>query len=243
METVHHRPGTPCWVELVTPDLAASLRFYSTLFGWDGGSAPAGGHGYATFTLRGGAVAGAAGLPDAPAEAVWHTYFSSADLVATTLAVEAAGGTVVDKPRQVMDLGRTAFYTAPDGAGFGGWQPGTRLGYAPTGGLGAPVRFELDPVDPERATRFYAGVLGWDGPDAAGPAHITPRDTHRPAELPTQWTPHFAAVNADRAAAQVVALGGEVLCPPTTPGDGGRFAVLRDPQGAMFCVTDGTAGR
>ena len=30
-----YAPGTPSWVDLASPDLAASTAFYSTLFGWD----------------------------------------------------------------------------------------------------------------------------------------------------------------------------------------------------------------
>jgi predicted enzyme related to lactoylglutathione lyase len=28
-------PGTPSWVDLASPDLAASAAFYSALFGWE----------------------------------------------------------------------------------------------------------------------------------------------------------------------------------------------------------------
>jgi len=27
-------PGTPCWVDLMTPDQAAAREFYAALFGW-----------------------------------------------------------------------------------------------------------------------------------------------------------------------------------------------------------------
>ena len=30
-----YQPGTPSWVDLASPDLAASAAFYSTLFGWE----------------------------------------------------------------------------------------------------------------------------------------------------------------------------------------------------------------
>ena len=34
--TETYAPGTPLWIDLGTPDLAASLAFYSGLFGWQG---------------------------------------------------------------------------------------------------------------------------------------------------------------------------------------------------------------
>ena len=34
-ERTEYAPGTPSWVDLATPDLAASEQFYGALFGWD----------------------------------------------------------------------------------------------------------------------------------------------------------------------------------------------------------------
>ncbi len=42
--------------------------------------------------------------------------------------VEAAGGTVVVEPMDVMDIGRVAFSADPTGAVFGVWQPKTFTG-------------------------------------------------------------------------------------------------------------------
>ncbi len=33
-ERISYEPGTPCWVDLGSPDLDASVEFYSALFGW-----------------------------------------------------------------------------------------------------------------------------------------------------------------------------------------------------------------
>ncbi|GGM62536.1 hypothetical protein GCM10011608_54650 [Micromonospora sonchi] len=34
-------PGTACWADLATPDLADARRFYPELFGWTGRITPA----------------------------------------------------------------------------------------------------------------------------------------------------------------------------------------------------------
>ncbi len=34
-ERTSYEPGTPCWVDLGTPDLDAAVDFYGGLFGWD----------------------------------------------------------------------------------------------------------------------------------------------------------------------------------------------------------------
>src|SRR5258708_39948153 len=52
-DDVLHRPGTPCWVILATPDAERTGPFYAGLFGW---SAPPAG-GFATMTSGGRDVA------------------------------------------------------------------------------------------------------------------------------------------------------------------------------------------
>jgi predicted enzyme related to lactoylglutathione lyase len=56
-----------------------------------------------------------------------------------------------------------------------------------------------------------------------------------PEEVPPHWMVYFAVDDIDAAAARVEELGGRVAVPPTdTPA--GRFAVVNDPQGAVFSI-------
>ena len=34
-ERTSYTPGTPCWIDLSTPDVEAAERFYGPLFGWE----------------------------------------------------------------------------------------------------------------------------------------------------------------------------------------------------------------
>ena len=34
-EFTSHPPGTPCWVDLMSPDIDGSKSFYTAVFGWD----------------------------------------------------------------------------------------------------------------------------------------------------------------------------------------------------------------
>ena len=49
--------GVPCWVDLSTPDVAASLAFYGEVFGWEGEIGPAELAHYTNATVRGRKVA------------------------------------------------------------------------------------------------------------------------------------------------------------------------------------------
>ena len=52
--------------------------------------------------------------------------------------------------------------------------------------------------------------------------------------IPPNWMPYIEAGNVDDAARKVTSLGGTVVVPPSDIPGTGRFAVVRDPQGATF---------
>ncbi len=59
-------PGTPSWVDLSTPDVEASAKFYGELFGWEAVEAgpPEETGGYRIIMREGKAVGGMMGLMD-----------------------------------------------------------------------------------------------------------------------------------------------------------------------------------
>jgi predicted enzyme related to lactoylglutathione lyase len=59
---------------------------------------------------------------------------------------------------------------------------------------------------------------------------------HVPDDVPAHWMVYFAVDDVDATSARVKELGGEVVVGPDDIPKVGRFAVLRDPQGAHFSV-------
>src|SRR2546421_514173 len=117
--------GVPCWVDTPQPDPEAALPFYRGLFGWEFENVmPAGSEGkYFIGRLRGGDVAAVGSTPDgAPAVAMWNTYVWVASADETATKARAAGGGVAVEPFDVMDAGRMAVLTDPEGAAFCVWQ-------------------------------------------------------------------------------------------------------------------------
>ena len=104
-----YEPGSPCWVDLMSPDVDASKSFYSSVFGWDAKDEhdDEGNRIYTQFSQGGRVVAGlggqAPGMEGMPA--LWNSYIATADVAATAAAVEAAGGSVMMPPMPVMDAG------------------------------------------------------------------------------------------------------------------------------------------
>ena len=115
------QPGTPGYFELFTRDYAASVAFYTDVFGWDGqvvSDTPE----FRLTALKDGAdtVAGimdATGFLPAGDRGYWTIYIQVASTDATLARITELGGTVTE-PAMDTPYGRLAAATDPDGASF-----------------------------------------------------------------------------------------------------------------------------
>ncbi len=251
-EVAVYAPGTPMWVDLASPDLAASKAFYGKLFGWEGHTTPdpaAGG--YTIFTLHGKQVAGVGPLQAPNQPPAWSVYMATDNADATAKAVREAGGRVIVEPMDVLAAGRMAVFTDPTGAFFSVWQPREHKGAEVVNEPNTFSWCELATRDLKAAKDFYEEVFGWGsqtspmgegggsytewklgGKSIAGAMEMTDQ---WPASVPPYWMNYFTVADCDAAAKKATALGAKVTVPPTDY-PGGRFAVLSDPQGAAFGI-------
>ncbi|HET8822091.1 MAG TPA: VOC family protein [Thermoleophilaceae bacterium] len=158
-------PGVPCWIDTTQPDPDAAARFYQGLFGWEFEDVmpPGSERKYLIGRIRGGDVAAVSSRPaGAPPGAVWNTYVwvNSAD--ETAEKVREAGGRALSEPFDVMDSGRMAVFTDPDGAVFAVWQAKQHKGARIVNEHGSLNFNNLNTRDPEGAKAFYGAVFGWD---------------------------------------------------------------------------------
>lgn len=251
-ERTSYVPGTPCWVDLGTPDIDAAAAFYGGLFGWsvpEGENAEQTG-GYRQAMLRGKPVAGAMPLMQEGQPPAWSSYVSVEDADATAAKVRDAGGTVLAEPMDVMELGRMAVFADPTGAVFGVWQPGTFIGAEIVNEPNSLSWNELNTRDTAAARDFYGAVFGWgfedmevenvgtytsllvEGSAVGGMLDITGR---APDEVPAHWLTYFAVEDTDATLETLKQLGGSVNFGPVDI-IAGRFAVVSDPFGAAFAV-------
>jgi uncharacterized protein len=98
---------------------------------------------------------------------------------------------------------------------------------------------------------FYTEVVGWtvqpfdmggyedyglaspdNGMAMAGICHA--RGVNE--DLPAQWLIYITVKDLDNSIAQVARLGGTLIRPPTDMGQTGRFAVIKDPAGAVCAL-------
>jgi predicted enzyme related to lactoylglutathione lyase len=252
-ERTGYAPGTPCWVDLGSPDLDASVGFYTTLFGWE---VPESENieetgGYRRATRNGKDVAGMMPLMQEGQPPAWSSYVSVADADAVAAAVTENDGNVIAEPMDVMGLGRMAVFADPSGGVFGIWQPGTFLGAGLVNEPGALAWNELNTRDLEGAKSFYGAVFGWGfetndmgemgryttitlGGNPVG-GILDMGERHVPAEIPPHWLAYFAVDDTDATIEQAEARGASVMMGPVDI-PVGRFAILTDPHGAAFAV-------
>ncbi len=113
------------------------------------------------------------------------------------------------------------------------------------------VWYELMTTDPKAAEGFYTKVVGWGtrpypgmeppyttwmkGEAPVGGLMAIPPEA-RAGGAPPNWMMYVGVPDANATVEQAKSLGGKVEAGPTQIPNVGRFAVLSDPQGAVFAV-------
>jgi uncharacterized protein len=248
-----YEPGTPSWVDLATTDVDGARRFYGELLGWEAqeaGPAELTG-GYAFFMLGGRRVAGVGPLQGEPGRPpAWSVYVSTDDVDALAQRARAAGAEVLVEPMDVMAAGRMAVLGHPAAGTIGAWQPGEHRGAEVVNDPGSFNWCELHTRDPAAAKPALSAIFGWEARDedfggmtytalllgGSGVAGMVQLPPDAPAPVPSYWVTYFAVDDCDASVARVRELGGNVLLEPVDAEGVGRFAMVGDPQGAMFGV-------
>jgi uncharacterized protein len=255
-EVTSHTAGTFSWPELATTDQKSAVAFYRALFGWDLNEQPLGpGETYSMFQMRGKEVAAAHTMrPEerqSGAPPHWNSYVTVQNVDQTVKKAQELGATVFAPPFDVMDAGRMAVLQDPTGAVFQVWQANKHIGAKILNEPGALCWTELTTSDTNSAEAFYTKLFGWTAKHsgAGAPMEYTefsvggtpsvgmmPKPAGMPAHVPSYWMPYFQVTSADASAARARELGGSIMVPPQDIPGTGRFAIVNDPQGAMFAV-------
>ena len=262
--------GVTCWIDSEQPDLEAAGRFYRGLFGWAHTDVvpPDAPGSYLIATLDGQDVAALGSATGSTA--TWNTYVAVDDADATAGAVVAAGGSVLTPPADAGPGGRAAACADPQGAEFALWQARRRLGAQLTNVPGTWNFSDLHTPDRDAAMAFYAPLFGWlavDMAQGAGTmlqvpgygdhlaATVDPGIHERQAaappgfadvigslvvapDEPAHWHVTFTVADRDDSVATAERLGATVLRSADELWT--RNALLRDPQGAEFTVSQFT---
>jgi uncharacterized protein len=259
-EVSRHEPGAFCWAELATSDDGAAKKFYTTLFGWGYEDSPAGPDMIYTTLKKGGKRAGALyklGPDQKGVPPHWNTYVNVASADATAKMAKELGGKVLMDPFDVMAFGRMAIVEDRQGARICIWEPKSHIGVEVVNEANSLCWAELDTTDTESARGFYTRLFGWGAKGGGEAANQTEyiewqlggtsiggmmRIPKEWGPVPPSWLVYFAVSDVDATAKKAGELGGSSIVAPTDIPDMGRFAVLRDPQGAVFAIFRPAAG-
>lgn len=113
------------------------------------------------------------------------------------------------------------------------------------------VWHQLMTRDVPGAKKFYSKLVGWktmpwpldpaytvchaDVGPVAGIMEIT---ADLPADMPSHWVQYIGTRDVDGTAEAAVRAGGSVMKAPSDMQGAGRYAIIKDPQGAAFAIID-----
>lgn len=242
--------GAPNWVDLSTPNVESAIQFYRQLLGWDVERSETPTGPYFIASAEGQQVAGMmqAGPDLEGMPPMWTVFFNVDDVDKMASHVTDAGGSVLEEPFDIPEA-RIAVVADPTGAMFGLFGGPEIEGTWLTRRTGGACWVETMNRDPATAESFYASIFDWkaesetdeyhtyttfrlDGYPVAGMMRMP--DNLGP-EVSAHWGVYFVVDDCEAAVADAVKLGGQVLR-PTAAVEFGQFAVLADPQGAVFQV-------
>ncbi|HEV7590075.1 MAG TPA: VOC family protein [Longimicrobium sp.] len=254
-DTPTRAPGNFCWIDLGAHDARAAKDFYTAFFGWTAVDSQYGAAETDVYTMYklGGRDVAASYAMDANQKAMgmpssWLSYVAVDDADASAARAKELGASLLAEPFDVMQVGRMALVQDPTGALFALWQAGTHQGVGVRGEPGSLGWNELATNDAARAREFYTALFGWradvmnvgmeytlfngDTGPLAGAYALTPEMEG----MPVCWLPYFAVEDPDAMAVKATSLGATVMKEPADIPGIGRFAMIRDPQGAMLYI-------
>lgn len=253
MEITSWAYGDFCGPELAARDFAGAKGFYTELFGWASSDRRTGGGTLYAVVSKDGCDVGAivAAGAEGKLSPHWMPYVAVKSADGAARRVVELGGEVRVSPADVADAGRRAVVADPLGARFGLWQPGRKIGSRLLGESGSFCWNELYTVDPARAAAFYGELFGWRAQTARIPSppydyallHLGEIRVAGMVAIPKEWGPvpphwlvYFAVESCDQSERRALHLGAQSVLAPSDIPNVGRFAILKDPQGAAFAI-------
>ncbi len=252
--TTEHLVGKVIWLDLETTDAARAKKFYSGLLGWDFRNYHADGTDYAVAMSGGRPVAGI--LPrrihkGEERPSAWLPFIAVRDVDSAVSNALQHHAQIESDPANFPLRGRQALLMDPEGVRFGilASSSGDPPDAAATPGTWSWTALVARDSGDEAV--FYQQVFGYDllgmptnsgferiRLSSEGQARISvsgmPADA---ASLHPYWIDFVRVANAADTVARALELGGRVILNVHRNDQGDQTAVLADPTGARFGIT------
>jgi hypothetical protein len=234
VSTVATRIGKFVWHEQVSGDPKQAQGFYTQLFGWGTEIFKAGEMDYTMISSGDQTHGGFSKAMEGAPPPHWLGHVGVENLDETIEKAKSAGGQVAAGPFDMEDVGRMAILTDRQGAFISAYQSLSEG----SGAAGVFVWDELGTTDADGAQRFYEDVFGWttkdQGEEYGGYRIFSSGETQVGGLMP-----YVGVEDTDATCKKAASLGAQVLVEPMDIPNIGRFAILKDPQGAVFGVIRG----
>ncbi len=237
--------GHVVWHDLITPNLAQSQAFYSSVFGWQ---FQAINDSYTLASLDGKLIAGMAELDNKQNASHWLSLISSKDIAAVSEKTIKAGGKVLVSSTEIKGRGTIAVLEDPQGAVFSliNTVNGDPEAQQTDNGW---IWQEVWSDNPEQSKAFYQSLgnysaqskplnngnysyLALNGTPAIG--FVKKPD----AEIGNTWVNYIKVADVDATLLKVTAAGGIVLMAPNDKVRNGSVAIIRNPAGAGIVIQE-----
>ena len=240
-----YHPGKFIWHDLVTSDVATAKSFYGQLFSWTFEQRGR----YTMVKLDGKRVAGILDVQPTSSEvpaARWISSLSVADVDQAVSVVSAHGGKVHKGPETILDRGRVALVSDPQGAQLSLIH--TKKGDPGDGSIadGSWLWHELWTNNPESSVNFYQELAGYSTIEEldsylilkagdkwrAGIRHLFNQ------ALEQRWVPVIKVNDVKAISTLAKQFGGKVIIEAENPDYADQVALLADPSGALFMIQE-----
>ncbi len=239
---IYHE-GKFVWNDLITDDVVSAKAFYGPLFGWIFEEMD---H-YTVIENNGTNIGGIYQVEvgeESHGAARWISSLSVADVDEAAALVVEEGGQVHEGPLEMLNRGRGALVSDPQGAQLvliraKGGDPEDK---EPP--IGSWLWHELWSNKIEDSMDFYEKLVGYNYDGELDSYLIMLRDEQwrsgirysSNSELEMRWVPVVRVADTDDIVARTEQLGGKVVVEPWSTEKGHSAALLSDPSDALFLV-------
>ena len=244
-KTLIYHPGKFIWHDLVTSDVATTKSFYGQLFSWTFVT-----HGHYTIVKlndkRIGGILDVQPVSAEPHDARWISSLSVADVDRAIEVVLANGGKVHIGPEDILERGRVALVSDPQGAQLSLIH--TKNGDPGDGSIveGSWLWNELWTNNPESSVNFYRELAGYSTVEELDSYLILKAGNKWRAGirqllnqvLEQRWVPVIKVKDVEAISSLAKKQGGKVIIAAENPDYADHVALLADPSGALFMVQE-----
>ncbi|MEE9450828.1 MAG: VOC family protein [Ignavibacteriaceae bacterium] len=250
--TGEYHTGKIVWHDLLTDDVESVKTFYGGLFGWKFDNSGDLSGVYTTILLNGEPIGGIVSLEKredgVQYASQWMEYISTNDVDKAASFASQSNCKIIRKPFDIMNRGRLAIFTDPQGA----------LIAVVNSATGDPVDKEPDynnwlwnellTDNINESLAFYKALFGYETElfkTQTDEDYYVLRDKKRRRagviqipfdEVKPNWLPFIAVVDPGEVEEKAKTLGGTIIL--GTEGIAGKNSVIiADPSGAVFAVT------